>query len=51
MSGELIAWLVRHAPARLRASGAPEHLSHVVRLIGLPWQDRALDPYWADRKF
>ncbi|GAA1856853.1 hypothetical protein [Asanoa iriomotensis] len=39
---DLGAWLVRHAPGRLRAHGAPD--AHAVRLLGLPagparWDD------------
>ena len=32
---ELTAWLVRHAPARLRAHGASEEVLHRIRLPGL----------------
>ncbi|MGW8507633.1 hypothetical protein [Streptomyces sp. CLCI03] len=42
---ELAAWLVREAPARLRATGAPSELRHVVRLLGLPHADRWEDPH------
>ncbi|TYB62157.1 hypothetical protein FXF51_25880 [Nonomuraea sp. PA05] len=35
MRATLTAWLVEHAPERLRAHGAPEHLLHRVRLLGL----------------
>lgn len=43
---ELTAWLVRHAPARLRAHGVPEDLLHRVRLLGLTGPDRWEDPHW-----
>ncbi|MCF3130325.1 hypothetical protein [Streptomyces olivochromogenes] len=43
---ELTAWLVRHAPARLRAHGADEELLHRVRLLGLTGPDRWEDPHW-----
>ncbi|MFF4262559.1 hypothetical protein ACFY7Y_30920 [Streptomyces virginiae] len=42
---ELAAWLVREAPARLRATGAPSELRHAVRLLGLPHADRWEDPH------
>ncbi|WP_246212258.1 hypothetical protein [Streptomyces abyssomicinicus] len=43
---ELAAWLVRHAPARLRAQDAPEELLHRIRLIGLTGPARWEDPHW-----
>ncbi|MGW1513518.1 hypothetical protein [Streptomyces sp. NPDC002394] len=43
---ELTAWTVSHAPARLRAQHAPEHLLHAVRLLGLTGPDRWYDPHW-----
>jgi hypothetical protein len=43
---ELTAWLVRHAPDRLRAYGAPDELLHRVRLLGLTGDERWGDPYW-----
>lgn len=40
---ELTAWLVRHAPGRLRAHGVSDELLNPIRLIGLTgsacWQD------------
>ncbi|WP_159396419.1 hypothetical protein [Streptomyces sp. Sge12] len=36
----LAAWLVREAPARLRACGAPAELRDAVRLLGLAHADR-----------
>ncbi|WP_406087659.1 hypothetical protein [Streptomyces virginiae] len=42
---ELTAWLVREAPARLRATGAPAELQHAVRLLGLAHADRWDDPH------
>lgn len=42
---ELTAWLVRHAPGRLRAHGAPEALLDRIRLLGLA-ADRWDDPHW-----
>lgn len=48
---ELTAWLARHAPARLRAAGAPEQLLHWVRLLGLPKPARWDDPYWDDHSY
>lgn len=43
---ELAAWLVRHAPARLRAHGSPEELLHRIRLLGLSGPARWDDPHW-----
>jgi hypothetical protein len=44
---ELSAWLVRRAPARLRAQGAAtEELLHGVRLLGLTGPARWEDPHW-----
>ncbi|MFJ1847312.1 hypothetical protein [Streptomyces sp. NPDC088146] len=40
MCAELTAWLLRHAPARLRAHGAPEELLHQIRLLGLTGPER-----------
>ncbi|MFE5240823.1 MULTISPECIES: hypothetical protein [unclassified Streptomyces] len=48
---ELAAWLVRHAPARLRAQEAPEELLHRIRLIGLTGPARWEDPHWPDRVY
>lgn len=44
---ELTAWIIRHAPARLRALAAPDHLLQVVRLLGLTGPDRWYDPHWS----
>ncbi|WP_240799357.1 hypothetical protein [Streptomyces sp. A0958] len=41
----LTAWLVRYAPARLRAHGAPAELIDRIRLLGLA-ADRWDDPRW-----
>ncbi|MFJ3861201.1 hypothetical protein ACIPRL_33850 [Streptomyces sp. NPDC090085] len=43
---ELTAWIAEHAPARLRAAGAPEPLRHSARLLGLPAPTRHQDPHW-----
>lgn len=43
---ELTAWLVRHAPARLRAHGASEEVLHRIRLLGLSGPARWDDPHW-----
>ncbi|MGW7055090.1 hypothetical protein [Streptomyces sp. NPDC054887] len=48
---ELEAWLVHHAPARLRAQGAPEELLHRIRLIGLTGPARWQDPHWPDHAY
>ncbi|MGN9786910.1 hypothetical protein ACTMTF_36190 [Nonomuraea sp. ZG12] len=45
---ELTTWLVRHAPARLRAADTPDQLLQWVRLLGLPEPARWDDPYWDD---
>ncbi|MET7285687.1 hypothetical protein [Streptomyces sp. NPDC005573] len=44
--GELRAWLARNAPDRLRAQGK-EDLAIRARLVGLPYEERWNDPYWA----
>lgn len=43
---ELTAWLVRNAPARLRAHGVSGQLLHRIRLLGLAGDDRWEDPHW-----
>ena len=44
---ELTAWLVRHAPARLRTQdAATEELLHGIRLLGLTGPARWEDPHW-----
>jgi hypothetical protein len=48
---ELTAWLVRHAPGRLRTHGAPEWLLHRVRLLSLIWPARRQDPHWPDYSY
>jgi len=42
----LSAWLVRHAPARLRSHGAPEQLVHRVGLLGISGPARWEHPHW-----
>ena len=47
---ELAAWLIRHAPARLRAQDAPEELLHryADRLTGpARWED----PHWSHHRY
>ncbi|MFV8133017.1 hypothetical protein [Streptomyces syringium] len=51
MRAELTAWLVRHAPARLRTHGAPEELLHRIRLLGLTGPDRWEDPHWPGHRY
>jgi hypothetical protein len=48
---ELTAWLIRRAPARLRAQNAPEELLHRVRLLGLVGPARWEDPYWPNHSY
>lgn len=48
---ELATWLVRHAPARLRAQDAPEELLHRIRLIGLTGPARWEDPHWPHHRY
>ncbi|MGW2563075.1 hypothetical protein ACWCXB_28300 [Streptomyces sp. NPDC001514] len=48
---ELAAWLVRHAPARLRAQDVPEELLHRIRLIGLTGPARWEDPHWPNHRY
>ncbi|MFD3530763.1 hypothetical protein [Streptomyces sp. NPDC058664] len=43
---ELTAWLVRHAPARLRPEDGHEELLHEIRLMGLTGPARWEDPHW-----
>ncbi|MEV0976829.1 hypothetical protein [Streptomyces sp. NPDC049915] len=43
---ELVAWLLGHAAARLRESGAPADLRHRIRLLGLTGEARWTDPHW-----
>lgn len=45
---ELTAWLIRHAPERLRAHGADGKLRHRVRLLALTGPERWDDPHWPD---
>ncbi|MEH0424074.1 hypothetical protein [Streptomyces sp. B21-083] len=52
MRTELAAWLVRHAPARLRSQDAATvELLHRVRLIGLTGPARWEDPHWPDHHY
>ncbi|MEV6330143.1 hypothetical protein [Streptomyces sp. NPDC051909] len=51
MCAELTAWLVRHAPPRLRAHGAPEDLLHRIRLLGVTGPDRWDDPHWPGHRY
>ncbi|MGY5122422.1 hypothetical protein ACWC2H_42450 [Streptomyces sp. 900105755] len=48
---ELTAWLVRNAPARLRAHGVSEELLHRIRLLGLTGDDRWEDPHWPGHRY
>ncbi|WP_371572172.1 hypothetical protein [Streptomyces sp. NBC_01314] len=48
---ELANWLVRHAPARLRAQNVPEELLHRIRLIGLRGPARWEDPHWPGHRY
>ncbi|MFJ6432276.1 hypothetical protein [Streptomyces sp. NPDC091416] len=47
----LTSWLVRNAPARLRAHGAPAELLNRIRLLGLDGAARWEDPGWDGRPF
>ncbi|MFI1682094.1 hypothetical protein [Streptomyces sp. NPDC020607] len=47
----LSAWLVRHAPARLRAHGASEDLLHRVRILGVEIHSRWDDPHWPGHRY
>ncbi|MGW8883890.1 hypothetical protein [Streptomyces sp. NPDC055749] len=47
MRAELTAWLVEHAPARLRSHGVPEQLLHRIRLLDLTGPARWEDPHWS----
>ncbi|MCX4825712.1 hypothetical protein OG883_38905 [Streptomyces sp. NBC_01142] len=48
---ELADWLVRHAPARLRAQDVPDELLHRIRLIGLAGPARWEDPHWPNHRY
>ncbi|MGS2644345.1 hypothetical protein [Streptosporangium sp. G12] len=48
---ELTAWLICHAPVRLRAQNAPAELLHRVRLLGLTGPARWEDPHWPNRTY
>ncbi|WP_237773187.1 hypothetical protein [Streptomyces luteocolor] len=48
---KLAAWLVRRAPDRLRAHGAPDELLHRVRLLGLEGEPRWTDPHWPGHRY
>ncbi|MER7936234.1 MULTISPECIES: hypothetical protein [unclassified Streptomyces] len=48
---ELTTWLVRAAPARLRAHGVAEALLHRIRLLGLTGDDRWEDPHWPGHRY
>ncbi|MFF4246776.1 hypothetical protein ACFYY2_20240 [Streptomyces sp. NPDC001822] len=51
MVGEMTAWLLRHAPARLRSAGASDDLLHRVRLLGLTGEARWDDPHWPGHRY
>ncbi|WP_061297034.1 hypothetical protein [Herbidospora cretacea] len=48
---ELTAWVLRHAPARLRRAGASGELLDRVRLLGLPDPARYEDPRWPGHRY
>ncbi|MGV9775745.1 hypothetical protein [Streptosporangium sp. NPDC003464] len=48
---ELTAWLIRHAPARLRTRNAPAELLHRIRLLGLDGPARWEDPHWPGHRY
>ena len=43
---ELTAWLLQHAPARLRTVDTDPELPHRIRLLGIPDPARSDDPHW-----
>ncbi|MET8329762.1 hypothetical protein [Streptomyces sp. NPDC005181] len=51
MRVELTAWLVHHAPARLRGLGVSEDLLHRVRLLGVTGLDRWDDPHRSGHRY
>jgi hypothetical protein len=51
MRAALTAWLVRHAPGRLRTHGASEQLLHRVRLLSLSEAARWEDPHWPGYRY
>ncbi|MFD6423418.1 hypothetical protein [Streptomyces sp. NPDC060198] len=51
LCAELAAWLVRHAPARLRAQGASEEPLHRIPLAALTGPARREDPHRPDHRY
>ncbi|MEU7780998.1 hypothetical protein [Micromonospora parva] len=45
---ELTAWLLQHAPTRLRMADTDPELPHRLRLLGLTGPARWDDPHWPD---
>ncbi|WP_405464831.1 hypothetical protein OG783_15215 [Streptomyces jietaisiensis] len=50
-AAELVSWLLGHAAARLRDSGAPTDLQHRIRLLGLTGEARWTDPHWPGHRY
>ncbi|MEU5671924.1 hypothetical protein ABZ749_16465 [Micromonospora sp. NPDC047753] len=46
LRAELTAWLLQHAPARLRTVDTDPELLHRIRLLGIPDPARFDDPHW-----
>jgi hypothetical protein len=51
MRADLVAWLLGHAAARLRESGASTDLQHRIRLLGLTDEDRWTDRHWPGHRY
>ncbi|WP_410816974.1 hypothetical protein [Micromonospora sp. 050-3] len=46
LRAELTAWLLQHAPARLRMADTDPELLHRIRLLGVTGPARWDDPHW-----
>ncbi|MEU3898393.1 hypothetical protein [Streptomyces sp. NPDC045251] len=51
LRADLVAWLLGHGAARLRASGAPADLRHRIRLLSLTDEERWSDPHWPGHRY
>ncbi|WP_225635144.1 hypothetical protein [Streptomyces solaniscabiei] len=51
LRADLVAWLLGHGAARLRASGAPADLQHRIRLLGVTDEARWTDPHWPGHRY
>ncbi|MGI5520160.1 hypothetical protein ACQEUX_04325 [Micromonospora sp. CA-259024] len=51
LRAELTAWLLQHAPARLRMVDTDPELLHRIRLLGINGPARWDDPHWPNRGY